>query len=87
MKKKSLSCKFAVTILLFSLILIPVTSSISFAQDESAAAGGVAKGGAAGLSNVAVIGFAATAVAIGVAVAVAASDDEAATTHHATVHH
>ena len=64
MKKRSLSCKFVVSILLFSLILIPVTSSISFAQDESPAAGGAATGGAAGLSRAAVLGMAAAAVAM-----------------------
>jgi len=87
MKKRSLSCKLVVSIILFSLILIPVNSSVSFAQAENAAAGGTAAGGAAGLSTAAVVGFAAVAVAIGVAVAVAASDDESATAHHATSHH
>jgi hypothetical protein len=88
MKKRSFSWKVVAAILSLALILIPVTSSVSFAQGESAA-GGAAASGAGGLSTAAVVGIAAAVVAVGVTVAVAANDDDPApvTTHHATDHH
>lgn len=88
MKKRSFSLRVIVGILALALILVPVTSSISFAQAESAA-GGAAAGGTAGLSTAAVVGIVAAVVAVGVTVAVAANDDDPvpATTHHATPSH
>ena len=81
MKRRNLIYKIAVFILSFSLILIPVTSSTSFAQPESAAAGGKAAGGTAGLSKAAIVGIAAAAVAVGWVVVEALDDDDPVPTH------
>ena len=88
MKKRSFSWKVIAAILSLALLLVPVTSSVSFAQAESAA-GGAAAGGTAGLSTAAIVGIAAAVVAIGVTVAVAANDDDPApvNTHPTTAHH
>ncbi len=84
--KRCFSWKMVVGLLFLALMLVPVTSSVSFAQGESgsAAAGTAGAGGAAGLSTAAIVGISAAVVAVGVAVAAAINDDNgtAAHTHH-----
>jgi hypothetical protein len=90
-----LNRKLIVCVLIFSIILLPISSSICFAEDAAntpagaspgssagvAAAGSAGSGGLAGLSTVGKIGIAALAIGV-VAVIVAASDDSTTTTAH-----
>ena len=81
--KRCFSRKIVVGLMLFALMFVPVTSSVSFAQGESgaAAAGTAGAGGAAGLSTAAIVGISAAVVAVGVAVAAAVNDDNGTAAH------
>jgi hypothetical protein len=81
MKKKSFIWKILVGILSLSLILIPMTSSISLAQ-SSTAAGSAGAAGTAGMSTAAIVGVAAAVVAAGIAIAIVANEEEAVAVHH-----
>jgi len=83
MKKRSLSWKIVIGILSLSMILIPLTSSLSMAQGQPAAAGTAGAGGAAGLSTAAIVGIAAAVVAVGIAAAMVTNEEGiSAAPHH-----